>query len=198
MLQSKEVLAVTISYFTYGYVAWIFFSWFYIYLAEVRGLNPKASALYSTLPFAAMAACSLLGGLVNDALAKKWGPRAGRCSIAVLALTLAAIFLIVGSRAENTQVAVFVLAGGAGALYLSQSSFWSVTADIGGTSAGSVSGFMNMGNQIGGMITAVSTPWIASRFGWTSAFLVAASLAVLGALAWLLVDPRKRLDTIAP
>ncbi len=198
MLQSKEVLAVTISYFTYGYVAWIFFSWFYIYLAEVRGLNPKASALYSTLPFAAMAACSLLGGLVNDALAKKWGPRAGRCSIAVLALTLAAIFLIVGSRAENTQVAVFVLAGGAGALYLSQSSFWSVTADIGGTSAGSVSGFMNMGNQIGGMITAVSTPWIASRFGWTSAFLVAASLAVLGALAWLLVDPCKRLDTIAP
>jgi len=198
MLQSKEVLAVTISYFTYGYVAWIFFSWFYIYLAEVRGLNPKASAIYSTLPFAAMAACSLLGGLVNDALAKKWGPRVGRCSIAVLALTLAAIFLIVGSRAANTQLAVFVLAGGAGALYLSQSSFWSVTADIGGTSAGSVSGFMNMGNQIGGMITAVSTPWIASRFGWTAAFLVAASLSVLGALAWLLVDPRKRLDTIAP
>ena len=198
MLQSKEVLAVTISYFTYGYVAWIFFSWFYIYLAEVRGLNPKASAIYSTLPFAAMAACSLLGGLVNDALAKKWGPRVGRCSIAVLALTLAAIFLIVGSRAENTQIAVFVLAGGAGALYLSQSSFWSVTADIGGTSAGSVSGFMNMGNQIGGMITAVSTPWIASRFGWTSAFLVAAGLSLCGALAWLFVDPRKRLDTIAP
>jgi len=198
MLRSKEVLAVTISYFAYGYVAWIFFNWFYIYLAEVRGLNPKANALYSTLPFVAMAVCSLLGGFVNDTMAKKWGPRVGRSSIAVLALALTAIFLVVGSRAENTQVAVFVLAGGAGALYLSQSSFWSVTADIGGTSAGSVSGFMNMGNQIGGMITAVSTPWIASRFGWTSAFLVAASLSVLGALAWLLVDPRKRLDTIAP
>ena len=196
MLQSKEVLAVTISYFTYGYVAWIFFSWFYIYLAEVRGLNPKASAIYSTLPFAAMAACSLLGGFVNDTMAKKWGPRVGRSSIAVLALALTAIFLVLGSRAENTQVAVFVLAGGAGALYLSQSSFWSVTADIGGTSAGSVSGFMNMGNQIGGMITAVSTPWIASRLGWTAAFLVAASLCALGALAWLLVDPRKQLDAL--
>jgi len=55
MLKSKEVLAVTISYFTYGYVAWIFFNWFYIYLAEVRGLNLKASALYSMLPFIAMA-----------------------------------------------------------------------------------------------------------------------------------------------
>src|SRR3989441_1532614 len=39
VLTSKEVLAVTLSYFCFGYVAWIFFSWFYIYLAQVRGLN---------------------------------------------------------------------------------------------------------------------------------------------------------------
>jgi MFS transporter, ACS family, glucarate transporter len=51
ILQSKSVWAVTFSYFCYGYVAWIFFSWFYIYLAKVRGLNLKASAFYATLPF---------------------------------------------------------------------------------------------------------------------------------------------------
>ena len=60
MLRSKEVLAITISYFTYGYVAWIFFSWFYIYLLEAHGLNLKASAVYSMLPFIAMAICSSL------------------------------------------------------------------------------------------------------------------------------------------
>lgn len=195
MLQSKEVLAVTLSYFTYGYVAWIFFSWFYIYLAEVRGLNPKASALYTTLPFVAMALCSLVGGSVNDLLTKKWGPRVGRGSIAMFALAIAAVFLIVGSRAENTRVAVLVLAGGAGALYLSQSSFWSVSADIGGASSGSVSGFMNMGNQIGGMITTSLTPWIASRLGWKAPFFVAAALCLGGAASWLLVDPRNRLDS---
>ena len=198
MLRSKEVLAITISYFTYGYVAWIFFSWFYIYLLEAHGLNLKASAVYSMLPFIAMAICSSLGGLLSDALAKSKGPRVGRSFVAVFGMMLAAVFLIVGSRAGNINVAVVVLAGGAGALYLSQSSFWSVTADIGGKSSGSVSGFMNMGNQFGAMITASLTPWIASRFGWTSAFLVAASLSVLGALAWLFVDPRKRLDTMAP
>lgn len=198
MLRSREVLAVTLSYFTYGYVAWIFFSWFYIYLAEVRGLNLKTSALYSMLPFIAMAICSPLGGLVSDALAKSKGPRVGRSGVAVFAMILAAIFLVIGSRAQNTQVAVLVLAGGAGALYLSQSSFWSVTADIGGASAGSLSGFMNMGNQIGGMITAVLTPWIAARLGWTTAFYVAAALCLFGALTWLLVDPRKRLDSQNP
>jgi ACS family glucarate transporter-like MFS transporter len=111
-------------------------------------------------------------------------------------MILAAVFLVIGSRVHNTQLAIFVLAGGAGALYLSQSSFWSVTADLGGASSGSVSGFMNMGNQIGAMITASLTPWIASRLGWTAAFLVAASLCVLGALAWLFVDPCKQLDAV--
>jgi ACS family glucarate transporter-like MFS transporter len=194
MLESKEVLAVTLSYFSFGYVAWIFFSWFYIYLAQVRGLNLKSSALYSMLPFIAMALCSPLGGLISDALMKSKGPQLGRSGVAVFAMILAAIFLVIGSRAENTHVAIFVLAGGAGALYLSQSSFWSVTAEIGGPSSGSVSGFMNMGNQIGGMITASLTPWIASRINWTAAFLVAAALCLCGAKAWLFVDPRKRLD----
>jgi ACS family glucarate transporter-like MFS transporter len=195
MLGSRDVLAVTLSYFSFGYVAWIFFSWFYIYLAEVRGLNLKASALYSMLPFLAMAVCSPLGGLLNDAATRKQSARAGRCGVAAVAMILAAVFLVLGSRAENTRVAVVVLAGGAGALYLSQSSFWSVTADIGGRSSGSVSGFMNMGNQIGGAMTALLTPWIASRLGWQAPFFVAAVLCLGGAAAWLFVDPLKRMDS---
>jgi len=34
------VLALT-SAIQFGYVAWIFFSWFFIYLAKVRGLDLK-------------------------------------------------------------------------------------------------------------------------------------------------------------
>ncbi|HKW61007.1 MAG TPA: MFS transporter [Candidatus Acidoferrum sp.] len=195
MLESRDVLATTLSYFTFGYVAWIFFSWFYIYLAEVRGLNLKASALYTMLPFIAMAVCSPLGGILSDVITRSKGARAGRCGVAVFAMILAAIFLVLGSSAGNARVAVLVLAGGAGALYLSQSSFWSVSADIGGASSGSVSGFMNMGNQIGGMITASLTPWIASRLGWKAPFFVAAALCLGGAAAWLFVDPRNRLDS---
>jgi MFS transporter, ACS family, glucarate transporter len=90
-----------------------------------------------------------------------------------------------------------VLAGGAGALYLAQSSFWAVTADIAGASSGSVSGFMNMGGQIGGALTASLTPAIARIWGWTASFLVAAALCLLGASAWLFVDPGRRLTDSA-
>ena len=91
------------------------------------------------------------------------------------------------------RLASVVLAGGAGSLYLAQSSFWSVTADIAGRSSGSVSGFMNMGGQIGGAVTAQLTPWIAQHFGWTASFLVAAALCVFGAGMWLIVGPQRSL-----
>jgi ACS family glucarate transporter-like MFS transporter len=190
---SREVLAVTLSYFSFGYVAWIFFSWFYIYLAQVRGLNLKASARYATLPFLAMAVGCAVGGAVSDRLTRSHGPRLGRCVLAAVVMAGASIFLVLGSQVESARLASVVLAGGAGALYLAQSSFWSVTADIAGRSSGSVSGFMNTGAQIGGAVTASLTPWIAAHFGWTTSFLVAAGLCLLAAGAWLLVDPRRSL-----
>jgi MFS transporter, ACS family, glucarate transporter len=193
VLQSREVWAATISYFCYGYVAWIFFSWFYRYLSKVRGLDLKASAVYSMLPFLAMLVCCLLGGTVNDRLTKWRGPRLGRCGLAAFAMGAAGIFIALGSQVQGVRLASVVLAGGAGALYLSQSSFWSLTADIAGASAGSVSGFMNMGGQMGGALTGSLTPWVAARYGWTASFLVAAGLCLLGAVSWLVVDPLRTL-----
>jgi MFS transporter, ACS family, glucarate transporter len=194
ILRSKEVWLVTLSYFCFGYVAWIFFSWFHRYLFKVRGLDLKASAFYSTLPPLAMVACSLLGGVINDKLSKAYGKRAGRCGIAAFALFLTAILLVVGSQAASARLASLVLAAGAGALYLAQSSYWSVTADIAGARAGSTSGFMNMGAQLGGGVTAVLTPVIAVHAGWTYPFVFAAVLSALGAVAWLAVNPMRNLD----
>ena len=197
VLRSREIWAVTFSYFCYGYVAWIFFAWFYRYLANVRGLDLKASAFYSMLPFLAMLVFCLVGGTANDRLTRWRGPRLGRCILAAFGMVVAALFLALGSQAQSARVASVVLAGGAGALYLSQSSFWSITADIAGRSAGSVSGFMNMGGQFGGALTGSLTPWIASQYGWTASFMVAAALCVLGALSWLLVNPLNTLTEVA-
>jgi MFS transporter, ACS family, glucarate transporter len=193
VFRSREVWAVTVSYLSFGYTAWIFFSWFFIYLAQVRGLNLKSSAFYAMLPPVAMSVCSLLGGAISDRLTKWHSARLGRCGLAAFSIALAGIFIAFGSQVDSARVASVVLAGGAGALYLSQSSFWSVSAGIAGKASGSVSGFMNMGAQIGGAVTASLTPAIAARFGWTASFLVAAGLCLLGAAAWLMVDPTRTL-----
>ncbi len=196
ILKNPDILAVTFSYFTFGYVAQIFFSWFFIYLIEVRGLNLRQSSLYTMLPFIAMSIGSIVGGLISDYLTGLYGKRVGRCGIAVFGIGVCAIFTAMGTQVASPQLASLVLAGGAGALYLSQSSFWSVSADIGGRSAGSVSGVMNMGAQLGGALTTSLTPAIASHWGWNIAFLTAAALAACGAFAWLLVGRRVQLSQV--
>ncbi len=191
VFRSREVLASTLSYFCYGYTAFIFFSWFFIYLVKVRGVNLRLSAFYTMLPFIAMTIGSPLGGLVGDAVSRRWGKRAGRCGIAMAGMGLAAVFIALGSDVKSAALASVVLAGGVGALYLAQSSFWTLTADIAGPSAGTVSGLMNMGAQCGGALTASLTPVIAKHFGWAASFLTAAALCAFGAFLWLLVDPNR-------
>lgn len=186
---NRSFVAITLSYFSYGYITYIFFTWFFTYLSRVRGLNLKASAFYSMLPFIAMACGSLTGGWAADILTRRYGKRVGRCGLAVFGIALSAAFIALATQVKSAEFASLVLAGGAGALYLSQSSFWAVTADIAGPSAGFASGLMNMGGQLGGALTASLTPWIADRLGWTASFLVAAGLCALGALAWLFVNP---------
>jgi len=193
MAHSRTLLLLTFSCFTFGYVAWIFLGWFFIYMRQARGLDLKQSAIYTMFPFVAMTVFCFGGGVISDWITARRGLRAGRCGPGVFALFFAAVLLVVGSRVGSAPIAAMTLAAGAGVLYLCQASFWAVTADIGGESAGVASSVMNMGAQIGGALTASLTPWIAQRYGWTASFLVAAILATAGAIAWLGVDPGVRL-----
>ena len=47
-------------------------------------------------------------------------------------------------------------------------------------------------------MTGSLTPWIAARYGWTASFLVASALCLVGAVSWLLVDPRKTFALASP
>lgn len=189
IFRRRDLLALIASYFSFGYIAWIFFSWFFLYMAEVRGFNLKASAYYAMLPFLSMTVCCLAGGVLSDRLTRRWGLRTGRCGLASVALAATAVFLVLGAQVHNPQLAGLILAGGAGALYISQSSFWSVSVDIAGSNSGVFSSIINMGGQIGGAVTASLTPWIAQRYGWTTSFAVAAVLAMVSAACWLTVQP---------
>jgi ACS family glucarate transporter-like MFS transporter len=193
ILSRRDLPALIVSYFGFGYTAWIFFSWFFLYMAQVRGFDLKSSAMFSMLPFLSMTVGCLAGGALSDRITQSYGLRAGRCGLASVAFFVTAVFLVLGSRVQSPQLAGVILAGGAGALYVSQSSFWSVSADIAGRSSGVFSSMVNMGAQVGGAVTASLTPWVAARFGWTTSFAIAAGLAVLGAFLWMTVHPERPL-----
>lgn len=193
ILASKDIILLNFSYFTFCWVAFIFISWFFIYLAQARGLNLRSSAVLSMLPFAMMVVGSISGGAIADSLVKNKGSRVGRCLFSVFALIGAAVFLIVGSQVPGAILATVLLALGAGILYFAQSAYWALAADFGGPHAGVVSGFMNMVGMLGAFLTSSATPYLQNHYGWTSVFFVGAGVAVAGALAWLLIDPGNRI-----
>ncbi|MBS1805303.1 MAG: MFS transporter [Acidobacteria bacterium] len=194
IVRSRSMILLTFSCFCFGYVAWIFLGWFFLYMAQARHMDMKSSALYSMIPFAAMTTFCLIGGVLCDGVARRYGLRTGRVVPSFVGLMLCGGLLIAGSHAASAALTAVTLAAGVGALYISQSAYWSVTADIGGRNAGVVSSIMNTGAQVGGAVTTTLTPWLAGRFGWSAGFFAAALFAFAGAFAWLGVNPEIQLS----
>ncbi len=66
-----------------------------------------------------------------------------------------------------------------------------MTTDLSKTHAGTLSGVMNTGANIGGVISPSLTPWLAVHRGWTASLLFAAGIALFGGLMWMKVDPEE-------
>ena len=104
-------------------------------------------------------------------------------------MTLAAISIILGAIIDTPFIAITLLSVGAGWLYFTIGAFWSIPVDLSKAHAGTLSGLMNTGANIGGTLSPTLTPWIANQFGWSVSLGVAAALAFIGALAWLKIRP---------
>ncbi len=192
ILTSRDVLLNCFAYFCFCWVAFIFLTWFFIYVKNVFGLDLKKSAIYTMLPPAMMVVGSISGGVIADRLCRDRSIRFGRCTFSALTLVLTAVLLVVGSQIADATLAVCVLALGAGALYLSQSAYWALAADFGGPHAGVVSGLVNMTGMLAATLTASATPWLGDHWNLPSAFLVGGGFALAGAAAWMLIDPAAR------
>ena len=62
--------------------------------------------------------------------------------------------------------------------------------ELAGGRSGTAGGVMNMGSNLGGLVSPALTPVLAAAIGWENALHVAAVLAVVGGLLWLGVGPR--------
>jgi len=184
---------LVLSYACLGYVAYVYMSWFYLYLVNVRGFNVLRGGLFAAAPFLAILVSCPLGGWATDRLAMKSGLTRGRRLVGLAGMVLAAVFIAWGAVIESPYPAIVSLSLGAGWLYFSVGAYWSSTSDLSKTHAGSLSGLMNMGANIGGALSPTITPWIAEQWGWSVSLSVAALIALIGGLLWLNIDPGKGL-----
>lgn len=187
--RTPTVWWLVFSYTCLGYVAYVYLSWFYIYLVNVRGFGLLRGAVYAAVPFLAIAALCPLGGWVTDRLVIRWGVNRGRAWVGGLGMLLASVSIVWGAYTESPFVALGLLSLGAGWLYFSVGAYWASTVDLSKSHAGTLSGLMNTGANIGGALSPTLTPWLAEQVGWAAALGAAAGVALLGCLLWLGVKP---------
>jgi ACS family glucarate transporter-like MFS transporter len=184
---------LVLSYSCLGYVAYVYMSWFYLYLVNVRGFDVLRGGVFAATPFLAILVSCPLGGWITDQLALRHGITIGRQAAGAAGMILAAGSIGLGAVAESPYLAIVALSLGAGWLYFTVGAYWSSTSDLSKTHAGSLSGLMNMGANIGGAISPSLTPWIAQHWGWPASLGMAASIALAGGIMWLKIDPGKGL-----
>jgi ACS family glucarate transporter-like MFS transporter len=184
---------LVLSYACLGYVAYIYMSWFYLYLVNVRGFNVLRGGFFAAAPFLAILISCPLGGWATDRLALRCGLTQGRRVIGLAGMVLAAAFIALGAMMESPYLAIASLSLGAGWLYFSVGAYWASTSDLSHTHAGSLSGLMNMGANIGGTLSPTITPWLANQWGWPISLATAAFIAFIGGILWLKIDPGRGL-----
>lgn len=189
ILRTPTVWWIVLSYTCLGYVAYIYMSWFYLYLVNVRGFDVLRGAFFASAPFLAMAVFCPLGGWVTDRLAHTHGLNVGRAGVGATGMILAALSIVIGANAAAPFAAIGLLSLGAGWLYFTVGAFWSSTTDLSKPHAGTLSGIMNTGANLGGTLSPTLTPWLADQLGWAGALGAAAFIAFIGSLCWLWIRP---------
>jgi MFS transporter, ACS family, glucarate transporter len=191
ILRVPAIIWLCLSYACLGYGANIFMSWFYLYLVNVRGFGDVGGAWLASIPFLAMALSCPLGGWLSDRFTFRYGPGTGRALVGAAGMALAAGTMVIGAVMPTAWVAVLFLSLSAGWLYFAIGAYWATPVDLSRQHAGLLSGLMNTGANLGGVVSATMTPWIASSGGWTLAFSVAAGVTLAGAGMWVKIRPKK-------
>jgi len=188
-LGTRSFVLLTASYTLQGYVGYIFVFWFYLYLVDVRGFSLLKGALLSSLPWLLSIVSIPLGGAVSDALVKRLGPAWGRRVVPMAGLVGGSVFIAVGARTTNAVVAAVCLALATALVLSVEGPFWATMTELAGPKSGAAGGVMNMGSNLGGLISPALTPVLAASIGWENALHVAAALSVAGGLLWLGISP---------
>ncbi len=190
-LKSMSFVLLTVSYTLQGYIGYIFINWFYLYLVQERHFGLLSGAWMSSLPWVLSIVSIPLGGIISDKLASgKLGEKWGRRLIPIVGMTVSGILISIGAHTGNAVMAAISLAFATAFVLCVEGPFWATMIQISGKRSGTAGGIMNMGCNIGGLISPALTPILAKYMGWENALHLAAALAIVAAILWFGIIPK--------
>ena len=190
---NRNILPLCVMYFANTWCFYFCITWFPAYLREARGFDSMKLGVMAGLPLVASAAGDLFGGVVTDRMSKLHGLRMGRSGVGAAGYGVAMIAMFGGATVQNPVIAAILIAVAVAACMFTLGAAWGVCIDIGGNHSGVVSAAMNTAGQVGGFLSPLVVTYIVERYHvWSAPIYLMAGLFLIGAIAWLAIDPRER------
>ncbi len=187
-LKQPVVLATGLAFFGYNYILFFFLTWFPSYLTMAQHLSIKDMSLATALPWV-LGFCGLAaGGALSDAVFRRTGRALfARKLVLTVCLSLAAVSVALAGLVTTVGSALALMSAAVFFLYLTGSTYWAILQDtVRGENIGGVGGFIHMMANCAGIIGPAVTGFIVQSTGvFTSAFVLAGGIAILGVLCVL-------------
>jgi MFS family permease len=190
LIRSKNMLAMCIMYIPNCMIFYFCITWLPTFLRQRHGFDATSLGLFAGLPLIVSMPGDLLGGLVTDRLAARYGLRIGRCALGAAAYLIAGVALI-GAAASTTPIlAATLIAVATGMTMFTLGAAWGTVIEVGRNQVGVVGATMNsVGNlaaMLNPLIVAYSVQWFGS---WNLPLYLMGALFLLGTVCWTLIDP---------
>ena len=109
-------------------------------------------------------------------------------------LALASFFMYMTASTPSNKAAAIFLAVGYGCMDCMMPVGWSVCLDVGRKYAGAVTGAMNMGGQVGSLLSSVAFGYIVKAYNsYNAPLFPMATMVMVSALLFLKIDPTQPL-----
>jgi MFS family permease len=176
---------------------WCFYfllAWLPLFLTKSRGFSIGEMTVLATLGYGVQGACALAYGHFSD-----WWTRSGRSEAAsrrgmmiVSQLVSAVAILGLAFAHDALVIGVLLCLAGAATAALSLNLYAVAQMFAGPRAAGTWVGFQNALGNLSGIIGPIVTGIVVQRWGYDSAFVLTAAVALLGAAWWWLAVPAIR------
>jgi ACS family glucarate transporter-like MFS transporter len=186
-LRNRNVLLITGSYFCMNYLFYLFFSWFFFYLTDIKGLSNTDAGMFVSAQWILGAVGATAGGIICDFLVRRLGVRSGPKILAMAGLIFSAVFLYLGAVSANPILSVGFLCLSFACNQMTEAPIWVATMAVSGRHAAVATGILNTGANLPGVLGGLLVPVTAGLFGWPAAMATGSIFAIIGALLWLFI-----------
>lgn len=189
-IKRSDFWAVGLHYFFVGYLTVLFLVWLPSFLQEARGFSMTHMGIGASFPWLTICLTVLGGGVFSDyLLSKNYSSLAARGSLALFGLAGFIIAITGAAYTDNKVITIIWLSAALGLLGLPVVASWAIAADKGRQFGGSVSAWMNLWGNLGGVASPLICGFLAQYFGWSVALMFNIVPIILAMLCWLIIKP---------